>query len=464
MIRAFKNLIQSNRTFWFLFLLNILIGGVIFGISSGIDFPDANGYWLMGESLMHGKFSSWHFLPKYYPETLRTPGYPLFLALCQLFSKSLLLPKLIQFVLYFVSVFLVTRVVYFFQPNISYRNLFLLILIPNVQIVYYTGYISAEILNVFFITLAAYILTLKRSWINVFFLALVCYVIFIIRPAFLLFPLVIAAYLYRSRLNYALLFLFTYSLLLLPFGYWNYKNHGEFKLTTIEGGAGVAHLGFWAYKLPTNYIDSFYWGNKVISDLTNPFSFSQPEFAINAKSYNSECTLLWNRLSVYLTKEDSIYLMKMKNNPYGIFLLYNSQYTLARESALKNVTIEHIKNEPLYYLKTRFYSLFRNYVTGINEENFHKATSLREKLKCVYPFLVTFVFIFVGLIFVTYTALNQRFKNQTFILLLLMAWYYGLVHIPFSIQARYTIPIHLIILSLLPFSLRVIEFESQRAR
>lgn len=445
-----RNFLKSEKSFWFLFLINIFIGFVIFQVSSNIEFPDEKGYWLMGESILQGKFSSWYFLSKYYPETLRTPGYPAFLSLCQILTKSTFFPKCIQLVLYFISVFLSTRIINYIDSNILKRNVFLLILIPNVQVTYYTGYISAEILNVFLIILSLYILTFKRSNIQIVFLALICCFIFLVRPAYLFFPLVIMGYLSLKSIKQGALFILLYSLLLLPFGYWNYENHGKFKITTIEGGAGVAHLGFWAHRLPVNFMDSFYWGNIIVSDYTNPFSYTKEELIAYSKQYNAECNYIWNSISNLNSKEDSNYLKIMKKSSKGIFPLYNSRYTIARENALNKITKEHALKEPFYYFKTRLYSLFRSYVTGVNAENYFNALGLVQKAKVVYPFFVTFFFIFIGLILISFSVLRYGVSNEYIYLLLLLAWYYGLIHMFFTIQARYTIPIHLVILLLVP--------------
>src|ERR1035437_10721247 len=124
----YENLNQK-KTFCVLFSLNLIIGLVIFKISSEVDFPDGQGYWLMGESLLHGQFSSWYSLPRYYPETLRMPGYPLFLALCQLISKYQLFAKIIQLLIYFISIYLCTIIIRRINPSFVYRNLFLIFLL-----------------------------------------------------------------------------------------------------------------------------------------------------------------------------------------------------------------------------------------------------------------------------------------------------------------------------------------------
>ena len=103
--RLIYDKLNDKRIYLLLITINVIVSLLIFSISSKINFPDAKGYWLMGESILNGKFSTWYFLNDYYPETLSTPGYPIFLAFCQLFSKSHLFAKILQLLLYFISVF-----------------------------------------------------------------------------------------------------------------------------------------------------------------------------------------------------------------------------------------------------------------------------------------------------------------------------------------------------------------------
>ncbi len=446
---------SQKTTFYILASLNILIGFIIFNISSRIDFPDAKQYWLLGESILHGKFSSWYFLPTYYPETLRTPGYPLFLSICQIFSKSEFLPKCIQLLLYFISVYIVTLIIKKLNPKQICINLFLLLLLPNIQVVYYTGYISAEILNVFFIVLTMYLILCERTIINIVLLAFSCYAAFIIRPVFLLFPFIIVIYfLIKSKRNFksSVLFLFIYLVLLIPFGTWNKLNHDYFKITTLEGGAGVAHLGFWSFKLPDGYTEKYYWGNAIVPDIINPFHYSSREKAENVIKYEKECGEIFAALNSCNTREDSLNLVKMKSIN-GVFPLHNSIYTIKREKMLWRKVILHIKEEPLFYFKTRLYSLFRVYFTGINLKNYYEAKTLLSKLKIIYPFLITFIFIFIGLLFISFKVLFFKTSIKYQYLFLALFWYYGFCHMLFSIQARYTIPVHLLIISFLSLTL-----------
>lgn len=447
---------KTKKTFYVLCFINIIVSLVIFKISSANAFPDEKGYWIMGKSILDGKFSSWYTLSKYYPETLRTPGYPLFLAFCQLFSNSTIFVKIFQLLFYFASIFLCTLILKINHSTYLLRNLFLLILIPNIQIVFYAGCVSSEILTTFFLVLTTYLFLLKRSLSNAVFIALTCYAMFILRPAFLLFPSIFILYfiiIEKKNFKYYFLFTSTYLVLLIPFGIWNKVNHGIFKITPIEGGGGVAHLGFWQLKLPDGYTEKFYWGNSTSHDYTQPKLYSINEQNQNAKLFEAEWTVLSSELKKYESAEDSVYLDYMRKNNPGIFLLHNSKYTLARESALWKLTRQNIINDPLYYLESRIYHFARVYVTGINIKNLEKSTSLLNKIKNIYPFIVTLIFIFLGMLFITICLLFKKVKFDKSFVYILSMWYCGIIHLLFVIQSRYTIPVHLIVLTILSLTI-----------
>ncbi|HLG33724.1 MAG TPA: hypothetical protein VI757_02505 [Bacteroidia bacterium] len=449
-------LLDSKKAFVALFLLNVLAALAVLSVSSALRFNDEKTYWTMGESILHGKFSSWYFLPDYYPETLRTPGYPVFLALCQLVSGSAMFVKVLQLLIYFVSVFLCTRIIRKMTQAYFYRTVFLLLLILNPQIVYYSGLISAEVLNIFFIVLVLYFVMRERTFRNALLIALFSYCAFIVRPAFLLFPFLLFFYFIfagRKNFKYASLFILTYTILLLPFGIWNKREHGIFKVTSLEGGAGVAHIGFWLFKLPEGYNKQFYWPIAVKHDAIQPDFFSDKEKQENALLYEKECKDIFNALETYNSRKDSAYYSLMKDNDLGLLPLHNSKYTVAREKALWAITIQHIIDEPFFYLKSRLYTLFRSYVTGINRFEFVNAKSFLTKLKVVLPFIITFLFIFLGLLFITVRILRGKVDFPNKYAFLLLFWYYGLVHLPFTIQGRYTVPVHLLILMTLSISM-----------
>lgn len=458
------SVLENKKLFTVLFLLNILIGVVIFYISSTGTFGDEASYDMMAKGILQGRFSCWYFLPRYFPETLRTPGYPLFLAFTKLFADSLLLPKLIQFALHFITVYLCTLIIAKINVEIKYRNLFLLLLIPNIQVVYYSGQISAETLNTFFIVLAVYYLFCKRSIINALLIAGACAIAVDLRPIFLFFPFIMFFYFLffeKKQFRYSIIFLFFYILLLVPFGLWNLKNHGKFKVTPLEGGAGVAYIGYWQDKLPDEYIDQFYWPNVLKPDMTRFLNYSKEEREANKIEFENQWRVMLVSLKGLESSEDSAYLVLMNNTNRSLPLLHNSTFTIARENLLWNSLSHNISKEKFYYLESRLFHFIRTYVTGINPERLNSSGSFLGKLNVVYPTIISLLFIFIGMLYVLYSALTRRITFQNMALIIILLFYFGILHAPFSIQSRYSIPVHLLILSLLSISLLKLSGNSK---
>jgi hypothetical protein len=454
-----KKVLENESTFYILISLNVVIGFLIFSISKNMRFPDQEGYILMAESLLYNKFSSLYFLDKYYPETLRSPVYPAFITSCFYFFKSIESVKIIQLLLYCISIFLCLQIIKKINNAIMIRNLFLLFLIPNFQIVFYSGYISTEMLSIFLVILSIYLLLKPLTYLNSILIALFWGLLCLLKPVFILFVFIIGLYLFLLNKKNIYKILLIYSIFIglsIPFGIWNLKNHGVFKITPVEGGAGVAHLGFWQCKLPDNYTEPFYWGNSIVPDYTKPLFYNNIEKNQNLEIYERKLNKIFRYIEKYESQEDKFYLKKMKKEKHGTFPLHNSNYTLAREELLKKSLIEDIKNEPIYYIKTRMYHFVRVYITGINISEFNKNSSIKNKLKAVYPFLVSFSFIFIGIVFLIYKIIKLRLYKK-YGLMISLVLYVGLIHIPFAIQARYSISVHLLVLVMLS----LIFFESK---
>jgi hypothetical protein len=351
---------------------------------------------------------------------------------------------------------LILNLIRHFNAEIVFRNLFLALLLPNLQIAYYTGQVAAEAPTIFFIVLFFYSwFTAKEGWRKCIILALISFVIFQLRPAFLLFPFCMVAYkliFERKGLKYAFGFLLLFSITLLPFGLWNKNAHGIFKVTPLEGGAGAANLGYWGFRLPDGYNPQFYWDASFSKDITQPDFVSDEKRMQNQVAYEQEWREINDRLMPYFTKEDSIRVQVYRQKQYRLWEVMSSGYTDKREKLLTEYLIKDIKANPGYYIKSRLYTLARLWFTGINKSDFTKA-SVAGKLKLLYPFLVTFTFIFCGLLFILLSLFNRSLSLRQYWPLLLIIAYYGIMHIPFGVQARYTVPVHLFILLLLSMTL-----------
>jgi 4-amino-4-deoxy-L-arabinose transferase-like glycosyltransferase len=434
-----------------LLLLNMLTAAISFTLAYNSDFSDEHGYRLMSEGLSQGRFSSWYFLDHYYPETLRTPAYPIFLFLVGYISNAKLWICLIQLVLYFVGLGLACDLVSRLSGRDTRARIFFLILTAiNIQIPYYAGCVSPDFFCILLTILYAYILILKSHQLKYACLAgVVAGMICMMRPSFLLFPFLITGYFLFKRLGwrYTVLHVVLFTTTLLPFSLWNYFNHGVFKPTPLEGGAGVAHMGYWSFRLPRNYTEHYYWHNTTEHDLMDPFAFSAEERESNRLIFEQEWKEILIKLDARNSPEDRVEIERMtRYNPYA-FKLYNSDYTKDREKLLWMKTLEHIWDNPWFYFKTRVYSFCRFYFTGVSYNKWNSAASILGKIKTLYPFLITFTCIFIGFVVGIISAVRSRTPG-TFILCA-MALYQGVIHVPFAIQARYTVPVHFTILILL---------------
>ena len=159
---------------------------------------------------------------------------------------------------------------------------------------------------------------------------------------------------------------------------------------------------------------------------------------------------LINSLQTHIKTDEVVAMKEMQLNNPGIFPIYNSKYTLLREQYLADLLVKEIKENPIYYLKTRIYTFFRVYYSGLNVKALKESPSLIVIFKSVYPFLITFFSIFIGmLIALIYYLKNRKKIDESFEILLMISLYYGAVSMPFAAQGRYTVPIHFCILIML---------------
>lgn len=458
-MKAFlKKKLNDKRTFYFFLFIAACssLATFIYGRING--FSDERHYWSLAEGMHHGKFSAWYFLPIDTPETLRTWGYPFFLYLCQFFSNSYLLPQIIQFIIYGISVYYILKLIKHFYEPLAYRTFFLICLVFNNHLSFYSGVLIAESLTLFFVTLFATVYILKKeSIIKYILLAIICFALFQLRPIFLLFPVFLFLYVIifnRKQLKYSLVMLAVFIFSLVPFALWNKANHGVYKITPLEGGYGAAlQSGYWDLRLPIGFTAPYYWGIDIDNDLLQPSFISKEEKAANAKIYVKDWEeMLATLRSKYATKEDLAREAYINDPAYGYlktFITYSAQYTLAREQMLKEKFIGYVKQDPWFYFKTRVYTFFRQWVTGINGAQLSSASNIKEYMIALYPFLVTFFFILGGLFIICIQLLRRNLSWNNYHIFFLFISYIALVDIPFGVMSRYTVPVHLFILTLL---------------
>ncbi|SHJ08405.1 hypothetical protein SAMN02745146_2233 [Hymenobacter daecheongensis DSM 21074] len=415
---------------------------------------DQNTYLGYAEGLLHGRYSYWYFLPEYVPDTFRNPGYPLFLFLLRLVGAQDMGVRLVQIGLYLLTVGIMLKLAARCEPRSQswlVRNLLLLLLLPNVQLAYFAAVIFPEVLVAFLLAVYGYVALAWPigTWRRTLVLALLAALIFQTRPIFILFPGVQLALDFwqtwrKSAFPWlqalALLGLFVASML--PYALWNYRHHGVLKPTSLEGGAGVMQIGFWALRMP-GYHEQRYWGNTMGEEL---MSFTDPAAVPgHIAAFNHEWDVIDAQIKPLLTDRDRRNLRLMAENKDNLFLTYSTAYTLKREKLLMQANLANIRREPGYYLKTRLYTLVRLWVTGVQLNAWRKAATPVAKIKVVYPALVSATTFLLALVSITWTLMRRSilFRSNIWYFSLALVIYFGLVHLPFAIQARYTVPVRL---------------------
>jgi hypothetical protein len=464
-ISLIMRILQNEKTYKLLLILNIVVSiGFFYAFMYDGDY-DSYAYVGLADGILKGNYTYWNFIPNHIPDTFRNPGYPLFLALLKLFSDSYAFIKSIQLILFFLSIKMMLDLIDYYYQQTIVKNIFLLLLIPSTMYVTtHVAKVTPEALMIFLITLTFWLDTKisNEKWIKPILVGLLYGFLFQARPVFLFFPFIKFAWdWYSTRkqgFSYSknLSLLAIYILTMLPYGFWNLKNNGVFKITSIEGGAGVFHNGYWMFKIP-NHKETRYWGNTFFEEMI-PFAEAS-DTVQNIKKYYEEWDKVEEQCKPYLTHTDSIMLDSAKLLKYKyLSKTYNSQYTLQRERLLRDNTIENIKNDLPYYIKTRIYTFCRLWITGMKLKDLEQG-STASKIKAAMPFILTFPIFLLSLIFIPIALYKHSdyFKSQMPVVLLIV--YFGLIHIPFAIQARYTVPVRLLLLMLLAASLYKILFK-----
>jgi hypothetical protein len=185
-INAFLNTTTAFRVLLAVNLVTLAIG---FYLGFMGKFGDEESYLSLAKSIRHGTFSQWYFMPFETAETLRAWGYSFFIYLVQFISDSTTAIKVVQLLLAPYRRCVGTEADLFLKKEIIYRNLFLLLLAPNIQLSFYAGQLAPESLTQVFLVLFVFVwYTWPKSWTKYTVLAVVAFLIYQVKPAFLLFP------------------------------------------------------------------------------------------------------------------------------------------------------------------------------------------------------------------------------------------------------------------------------------
>lgn len=453
-------ILNSRLTYRVLLILNILISCTIFYLFRDLGIGDEGHYLSFAEGFKHGRFSHWWFLSEYYPDTFRTPGYPVFLFLLQIISLNIYFIKVVQFILYMSSVVMILKIANRYDEGYKLKNIFLFLLLPYVHVVVFSPTIEPETLMTFLLTLYIFI-DLKEMDTKFKFplLGFLSGIIFLVRPVFLFFPIIIVLNDIITKRNnfsfkYGISMLLIYFLTILPYGLWNYKNHHVVSLTPIEGAGGVFQLGYWSFKMP-GYKEERYWRNFMSDEIISFTDYR--DTSKNILAFNKEWNYIDSACAQYLTTSDSITYENM-NLYSSFFKTYNTKYTLEREKLLRELTIDNMKNDLFFTFKVKLFTLVRSWVTGIQKSDL-ESKNYFIRIRAIYFSGVSGLVFFASIILIPFAFIKRKlaWNNSGTILILLI--YYGLIHLPFAIQARYTIPLRLVLLFILARVIYVIFFN-----
>ena len=456
--------LRSERTIPRLFLANLIVALGLIYVTWGKLLGDTESYLGLAEGILHGNYSMWWELPGDYPDTFRTPGFPLFIAVIMNVFGTWKAVIGVNFALYWLGVLFTLWTIKAIDARPEVRNLFLLLLLPLLNVPFYIGQIYPEIPSLFAISAVLYMLS-GKSPIGIgraFALGLLYGFIFQCKPIFLLFPFLvpIAGWMAVRRpfrpkphLIAAGIFVMT----LLPYGIWNRTHHGVFSVTPLEGGAGVMHFGVWAGKIP-GYTEKVYWHNFTGDELVR----FTPEDSIPAhiREYEQEWAVVNKELAPLLTANDSLMLASTSLVAHSSSPTYNTAYTLERERLLRKLAIDDAFKWPGYILALKSYSSVRLWVIGVQRADFLKA-SFPKKVELLYGPLSTCLIFLMFIAFVPAAYIKRRVKLKDTWAFLLFLGYFALMHIPFVIQVRYTTPVRFAMLSILALALVSLNTKGQ---
>lgn len=458
-------LLRSQRLTTILIALHVimLVGVVLLPHVPSVDEPT---YVALAQSMENGGFSVWgdHYDPAPV-DTHRTHGYPMFILVLFRAYDSITAIFIAQALLSFTTLLLVLHVVRHHPQSTLLKNVFLLAMVPQLQLLHYVSQVFPEVLMSFLCSAIALSYHGERvsRWMVLLRVVLSAGA-FWVRPVMLLFPamvLVADLLLLRGPLRWsglrrnAMVLVWTALLGPVPFAYWNFVNHGVPKPVPISGSAVFENMGIWQLRLPgygtMHYFQHSSFGREFVPWVNG----------LEAHEHYARYQEQWARIHTaadpFKTVEDRARLPLMMTHPQR-FAARSAQYSIALNRAIDEENKAMIKAEPFYYLATRLYTIVRLWVTNINlpmKRIVYRPTPGRFPLvrqpegiigwsKVLLPFIITLVSFGLGLPYLLYTIFRDRKRWFPRRYLLYMIMYVWLIHVPMVIQSRYTVPVHVL--------------------
>ena len=427
---------------------------------------DHTSYMDLAHGILVGKYSLWWWMPEFVPDTFRTPGFPLYLAtIVKLFGNWKAMWA-INAALYLLSLHWMVRIIARFDDRPLTGNLALVFLLPLVNVPYYITQVLPEIPALASVTAIVYLVTRpgRMSWMEAIALGALYGFSFQCKPIYLLLPpaLAIAHWWYargRSDVRGHAVALSVFAITLLPYTIWNKAHHGVWSTTPLEGGGGVMHFGIWAGAIP-NYQEHRYWSNFTGDEIIDFVPTSS--VPANIATYEAEWDSTMARIAPLRTHTDS--LMELAyHHSLGGTRTYSAPYTLEREQLLKQYARDRATADFGYTLAYKSWSALRLWVIGVQRTKFKEA-GVAGKLAQLYPTITTFVVFMLTVLFSSIAFVRKRLSLAPLLPVVLHLVYFGLIHIPFVIQVRYTTAVRPIMMVLLALALAAVLFpRKQRA-
>jgi hypothetical protein len=463
-IDELKHSVFYPRYSSFIFLILVIYSLIVLLLTKDMVGNDSTTYIGYFEGWAKGRYTYWYELKDYIPDTFRNPGFPFFIFVLCLLSKKIFFLQAVQFCLYCFTLILLMRIIVNYQYKTSIPLLiFTALALINPVIPLHNAIIVPETLTGFLLVFILYIRIFfsesRKKYIGLGFLF---GVLFQVRPVVFFLPFLLFVIDWRvqkksfSWLKNATM-LVIYVVSMLPYGYWNYKTHGIFSVTSLEGGGGVLHLGYWSLKMP-GYTEKRYWNNSTPEGLIVFTPHNQ--VAENIRTFEREWDVIDSSCAKYLTEVDRKNMAHMKSDG-ARFVTFNGRYTYEREKLLKQLAFKHYKEDWGYTLKVKTYTAFRLWITGLRKSDLNKQKPY-ETIKALIAPVTTGLTLLLAVLLIPVAFYKRKQAMSYWLPMLITVIYWGGIHIPFAIQARYTIPARLLLIALTAVAAYELFFNKEK--
>ncbi len=404
----------------------------------------AGGYEWIARNLLRGAYSQEQAAGgAVTPDTQRTPGYPLFLAVIYLLFGIGDTPVLwIQ-----AGLFVLTSLgLYYLGWRLEGRSLALLAGLATAlyaPIPKYGGMPWSEMLTTFLqvfgiVTLVVAVARMSLRWFGL--AGVILGFLGLTRPTFVYEPLLLAGVLtvlqWRSvprmrMVQSVAVFLCGWLLMITPWAAFNYVRFGKLTPTVVRTVGKQIWYGYWVGKFPTMtliQLDDVVWRLKK-------GEYQREQVPAVVASLNGDHDLMLQYIDEYISKGHYPGIPRTPEEKVRENLL-KDQYYLER-------ALDHIRQDPLNYLRTQLFFVSFKFWAG----EIPVRLTLIGKLP--RPVIYGFFLLQVGLLALAVVG-GWRLRTKPLFLALVLSplLYLYLVHLPFHVEPRYSIPVKPLLLLL----------------